>query len=85
MVDGTVDFVYDLQEGFPELQELQSKQAAGTFFKDSPLLMIVEEWLRRDYKAIKAKPSPNSNLKTRWEILSENMAEYGDKYYNYWR
>lgn len=50
---------------------------------DSKLLKIVEGWLRKDKQA--SRNVPQDSQKTRWEVLSENMAKYGDKYYNYWR
>jgi CCR4-NOT complex subunit CAF16 len=55
---------------------------ASSASSDSKLLKIVEKWLRKDKEV--EKSMPNQTNKTRWEVLSENMAKYGDKYYNYW-
>jgi CCR4-NOT complex subunit CAF16 len=82
MVDGTLDFIRDVKLDFPELRLIESNPAKLTH---SPLLMIAEEWLRRDYAYLKSKQPLATANKTRWDVLAENMKEYGDKYYNYWR
>ncbi|KAJ3357696.1 CCR4-NOT regulatory complex component [Entophlyctis luteolus] len=85
--------------GFPELEEMRaraavaaaSSNATGTgtsrYEDNSALLRVVERWLREDYK-YRTRTSQRTNtdgiLMTRWQMLSENMKEYGDKYYNYW-
>ena len=83
--EGTVVNVRDLSEGFPEFDEMV-KSRTTDLIHNSPLLLIVEKWLREDYKKINAKRIDNvtGKLVTRWEVLSENMKEYGDKYYNYY-
>ena len=45
---------------------------------DSKLLKIVESWLRKD-KEIE-KSLPNQTVRTRWEVLSENMAKVSSFY-----
>ncbi|KAJ1330587.1 hypothetical protein BSLG_009039 [Batrachochytrium salamandrivorans] len=54
---------------------------------NSPLLLVVEKWLREDSKKLAktGKLNADGQVMTRWDVLSENMKEYGDKYYNYWR
>src|SRR6266498_4251711 len=66
---------------------------------DSPLLKVVEQWLREDLREIrllqteKRKKSEHERDKvllceekpiTNWDILSDNVEKHGDKYYNYW-
>jgi CCR4-NOT complex subunit CAF16 len=48
--------------------------------------LVVEKWLRDDYKIANEirKKKADGTIPTRWEVLSENMKEYGDKYFNYW-
>ena len=65
----------------------------------SPLLKVVEQWLREDLRELrllqaeerrKSEQDRDKVLlgeekpKTKWDILSDNMDEHGDKYYNYW-
>ena len=65
----------------------------------SPLLKVVEQWLRDDLRELrllqaeerkKVEQERNQVLlgeekpKTKWDDLSENADEYGDRYYNYW-
>lgn len=52
---------------------------------DSPLLTLVEQWLREDFE--KDRMTARRKLDrapSRWDELSENTRKYGDKYYNYW-
>lgn len=57
----------------------------------SPLLMVVERWLRadqareREQVGVATGGPEDPRRRTRWEALSEAMAAHGDKYYNYWR
>jgi hypothetical protein len=50
-------------------------------------LILIERWLRADSDARKAEnlASNDGKVYTKWDLLSENMKQYGDKYYNYWR
>ncbi|CAG8434645.1 12372_t:CDS:2 [Ambispora gerdemannii] len=67
---------------------------------DSPLLKVVEQWLRQDFielrqlkdgekkknQAEQDKVLLGEELpRTNWDGLSDNMKIHGDKYYNYWR
>jgi CCR4-NOT complex subunit CAF16 len=74
MSDGTILHTRACND-FPELEEARTRHS-----DNSPLLRVVESWLRQDLK----KRQPAEPQKTRWEVLSENMQAYGDKYYNYW-
>ncbi|CAG8511063.1 11265_t:CDS:2, partial [Scutellospora calospora] len=66
---------------------------------DSPLLKVVEQWLREDFRELrflraeerkKAEQEQDKALlgeetpRTTWDNLSENVKVHGDKYYNYW-
>ncbi|KAI8916000.1 P-loop containing nucleoside triphosphate hydrolase protein [Gorgonomyces haynaldii] len=84
MVDGELDILRDLSQSFPEMEEVLRENVQG---HNSPLLQVVEKWLRKDYVRLKQQQRRDKEGKamTKWEILSENMKEYGDKYYNYWR
>ncbi|KAI8853922.1 P-loop containing nucleoside triphosphate hydrolase protein [Chytridium lagenaria] len=73
--------------GFPELEEarqLSPDQAHELKSVDnSPLLRVVEMWLREDYKIRKEKAllkQGSDKPKTRWELLSENMKEVSTIY-----
>ncbi|KAJ3347508.1 CCR4-NOT regulatory complex component [Kappamyces sp. JEL0680] len=86
---GEVKKVVDLQQPFPELEEIVRKRSAAagsSMLHNSPLLLVVEKWLREDYKiANEARRNKDTGaIQTRWEVLSENMKQFGDKYYNYW-
>ncbi|KAJ3074057.1 CCR4-NOT regulatory complex component [Podochytrium sp. JEL0797] len=92
ITEGRVDIVRELDGpgGFPELDEMRAavSTTGGSGYEDnSALLRVVERWLREDYK-YRARTSQRTNadgfLMSRWQMLSENMKEYGDKYFNYW-
>ena len=99
VVAGEIDLVRDLSQGFPELDEAihdrqvsaaatgNAESVAESLVYNSPLLLVVERWLREDNKKLMKAGVTNAEgkLMTKWDILSENMKEYGDKYYNYWR
>ncbi|KAJ3123626.1 CCR4-NOT regulatory complex component [Nowakowskiella sp. JEL0407] len=52
---------------------------------NSPLLRVVEGWMRKDYEKKRiVKRKEDGTIMTKWDILSENMKAFGDKYYNYW-
>ena len=92
---------------FPELDaviaeqvQLQSTLSSTALRKhmDSPLLIVVERWLREDLKELRALKDANNNKdkkdrvffgeagpKTRWDELEKDVDNYGDKYYNYWK
>ncbi|KAJ3119008.1 CCR4-NOT regulatory complex component [Physocladia obscura] len=98
--EGKIDIVREIDgpQGFPELEEMRAltrKAAAeagvtggGSCYEDnSALLRVVERWLREDYKyrsRTSQRTDADGMLMTRWQMLSENMKEYGDKFYNYW-
>ncbi|KAJ3204230.1 CCR4-NOT regulatory complex component, partial [Dinochytrium kinnereticum] len=86
--DGTIVRVRELlsPEGFPELEEARKMFQSLTPEKaleiravdNSPLLRVVEAWLREDYKIRKErilKSYGQEKPKTKWELLSENMKE----------
>ncbi|CAG8612868.1 21937_t:CDS:2, partial [Dentiscutata erythropus] len=64
----------------------------------SPLLKVVEQWLREDLRELRLQAEERKKLsqdqdkgllgnekpRTKWDDLSENVTAYGDKYYNYW-
>ncbi|KAJ3185321.1 CCR4-NOT regulatory complex component [Gaertneriomyces sp. JEL0708] len=94
VADGAIDVVRDLRTpgGFPELEIMKNRRgdvhsSDNAVLDNSPLLMVVESWLREDHRRLKKEGRRNHEGKvlTKWEILSENMKEFGDKYYNYWR
>ncbi|KAI8900256.1 P-loop containing nucleoside triphosphate hydrolase protein [Globomyces pollinis-pini] len=93
IAQGHIDIVRDLATSFPELDEAvkereqESKSAHYSLMYNSPLLLVVEKWLREDYKQLRKLQQVDETGKpmTKWEILSENMKQYGDKYYNYWK
>ncbi|KAJ3231443.1 CCR4-NOT regulatory complex component [Chytriomyces hyalinus] len=89
ITEGKIDIVREVDgpTGFPELEEMRALSSKGGYEDNSALLRVVERWLREDYK-YRARTSQRTDhdgmLLTRWEMLKENMKEYGDKYYNYW-
>ncbi|KAL2913370.1 CCR4-NOT regulatory complex component [Polyrhizophydium stewartii] len=101
VVAGEIDLVRDLAQGFPELEQavrdrLQSADgadpsapgaAANALVYNSPLLLVVDRWLREDNKRLarEGRRDREGKVMTKWDILSENMKEHGDKYFNYWR
>lgn len=87
MVAGRIDFVRSLvpKLDFPEIATVQHEQG-DAMTQNSLLLTIVEKWLRDDYKLIqKEKQKDEPVPRSKWDVLSERMDEFGDKYYNYWR
>ncbi|KAI9354344.1 P-loop containing nucleoside triphosphate hydrolase protein [Zopfochytrium polystomum] len=88
IAEGVIDAVREVEsaDGFPELAAARER-ARAMGGDNSPLLMVVEEWLRRDFEQRKRsalRRDAAGRQMTRWEMLSENMKEYGDKYYNYY-
>ncbi|KAI9104825.1 P-loop containing nucleoside triphosphate hydrolase protein [Phlyctochytrium arcticum] len=93
IADGHVDVVRDLTVpgGFPELDEARKVRMADAaksadILHNSPLLLVVEKWLMDDMAKMRKEGKRNQEGRalTKWEILSDNMKQYGDKYYNYW-
>jgi CCR4-NOT complex subunit CAF16 len=89
MVRGKLDVLRSLDESFPELDAAIEERLSSDekFIHNSPLLIVIERWLRADSDARKAEnlASNEGKVYTKWDLLSENMKQYGDKYYNYWR
>ncbi|KAK9761910.1 CCR4-NOT regulatory complex component [Basidiobolus ranarum] len=83
IAQGTVTELVDYNH-FPELDEVKNQPGVVL---DSPLLRLVERWLREDSKEVKKKRRELRGLKehTKWDELSENVDKFGDKYYNYWK
>ncbi|KAJ3096973.1 Nucleolar complex protein 3 [Phlyctochytrium planicorne] len=84
--DGSIVRMRDVKspDGFPELEGARITSASNCNVSDrlidnSPLLRVVEEWLREDYKILRqkqlAKQGRLEKPKTKWEQLSENMKE----------
>lgn len=90
VADGHIDIVRDLSASFPELDAVLATRSAAknssSLLHNSPLLLVVEQWLRQDYKVLneRRRNKETGVMMSRWDVLSENMKEYGDKYYNYW-
>ncbi|KAI8826247.1 P-loop containing nucleoside triphosphate hydrolase protein [Fimicolochytrium jonesii] len=86
IADGAVDVIRDLTTagGFPEYDEQKELRANGTgdagLLDNSPLLLVVEKWLKKDQERWKkeGKKCPEGKVMTKWEILSENMRQYGE-------
>ncbi|ORX88534.1 P-loop containing nucleoside triphosphate hydrolase protein [Basidiobolus meristosporus CBS 931.73] len=83
MAEGALVELVDYNS-FPELEEIKSQPG---IVLDSPLLRLVERWLREDSKELKKKRRELRGYKehTKWDELSENVDKFGDKYYNYWK
>ena len=82
MAQGRVEKIQDMSEPFPELEEIVDDIRKNNNFFNSALLTLVEKWLGDDQKALDSqKPVTGPS---RWDVLSENMKDYGDRYYNYW-
>jgi CCR4-NOT complex subunit CAF16 len=77
--------MHAIDEPFPDLETAILECKSSNLMK-SPLLHMVEKWVRADKADDKAKrlAQKNGKVQTKWDSLSENMKEYGDKYYNYW-
>ncbi|KAI8910715.1 P-loop containing nucleoside triphosphate hydrolase protein [Powellomyces hirtus] len=92
IMDGQVDVLRDLNSpgGFPELEEQKRLRNEArddpALIDNSPLLLVVEKWLTSDQQKLRkeGRKTQEGRVMTKWEVLSENMREYGDKYYNYW-
>lgn len=88
---GSIEKLVDLSKPFPELDQIISQQKESNsplIYAKSPLLVVVEKWLREDHvKTLEKRrlEAENGVLPTRWDVLSENIKALGDKYYNYWR
>lgn len=89
IAEGTIDVVRDLASpaGFPELEEMKGSRMvnAGGILDNSPLLLVVEKWLRDDLKKVRKEGKRNQEGKvmTKWEVLSENMKEVSDLFVSY--
>ena len=77
--NGTVVAVHDFKN-FPELEQAKSVPSF-----DSPLLRVVEKWLRADFEEARARKKQISSIKTDVEKKGENDRVYGDRFFNYWR
>ncbi|KAJ3195374.1 CCR4-NOT regulatory complex component [Irineochytrium annulatum] len=90
IADGVMLKVRDVmgQGGFPELEEERALSRAGREgaggmlieVDNSPLLRVVEKWLREDYKTRKEKIArglveANAQPRTKWEDLNDKMKE----------
>lgn len=71
--DGEIIGTYEYEELLKQSSHIDTRF-------NSVLLSIVEKWLREDFNKVKRK----GKKKTVWDRLSEDVKQYGDKYYNYW-
>lgn len=90
MSNGSMVHVRDVERDFPEMQEAVAQlKSRNAYFHNSALLLVVEKWLRDDTQQTDREKGVQLNELgqpiTKWDILSENMKAFGDKYYNYWR
>ncbi|GES92196.1 glutamate-rich WD repeat containing [Rhizophagus clarus] len=100
---GNIVAFHDFHKNFPELENMISsigkQQLTNNRNMGSPLLKVVEQWLREDLRELrllqaeerkKAEQERDKVLlgeekaKTKWDVLSDDVDKYGDKYYNYW-
>jgi CCR4-NOT complex subunit CAF16 len=79
--DGQILRLQDFSEPFPELEHALGNRDSF----NSPLLAVVEQWLRGCTNERDKQFDQEGKEVTRWDVLSQNMKDYGDKYYNYWR
>ena len=78
-----------MDKTFTQLEVIKEKQRQSNRL-DSPLTELCYKWLREDREVLRnAKPvpiNPDTGLPyTKWDELSENMKQYQDRFYNYWR
>eukprot|EP00158_Paraphelidium_tribonemae_P006422 Partr_v1_DN27811_c1_g1_i1_m23135 putative (ABC) transporter len=88
MNQGTIVKVYtydELKQSAPEFQPAKPGDDVQLWRQlNSPLLAVVERWLRGDFDGAKKRSKLVSSGETTWDRLSENSRVHGDKYYNYW-
>lgn len=70
------------------VDQVNSLLEAESNSKGSGLLAVVLRWLTEDFQIRKESRAAQAKdgkveLKTKWEQLSDNMKEHGDKYYDY--
>jgi CCR4-NOT complex subunit CAF16 len=65
-----------------DVQQLEAFKSAPK--ANSPLLFLVEQWLRKDFSDAKVRKRALEKAHTHWHHLSENQKAFGDKYYNYY-
>ena len=87
---GTITKVYsyaDLITAYPDVFQQEASADAQLVQRrrfDSPLLIVVERWLRADFQEAKRHKKLVEQGGTHWQNLSEDAKRYGDKYYNYY-
>ncbi|CAO3600327.1 unnamed protein product [Absidia cylindrospora] len=87
--EGTVVEIHTMDESFEALERARKENRRRNSM-DSPLMELCYELLRQDrarerMSDKKIPIDPTTNLPhTKWDDLSANMEDYGDKYYNYW-
>ena len=63
--------------------------AEASVIDNSPLLLMVESWLRQDYLAhdedCRKRRKGDATDLSRWEMLEAKMREYNDTHVQYWR
>lgn len=90
MYKGSISKTRIIDNDFYELKEEREKRLeehGQEIVDNSPLLRVVEKWLRSDY-AQQLIDAPlelmDGKPMTKWDTLKDNMKEFGDKYYNYY-
>jgi CCR4-NOT complex subunit CAF16 len=77
---GRMDTVHSYTELGATMKELQAKSNGF----DSPLLLLVEQWLRKDFVEARRRRDVMAHSETKWDKMSNDVKKYGDKFYNYW-
>ncbi|KAI8388192.1 P-loop containing nucleoside triphosphate hydrolase protein [Radiomyces spectabilis] len=87
VTDGTIVSMNDMQQ-FIELERVKETHFAQKQL-DSPLMRLCYQWLRDDRDRLRNKrrkiDPATGQPHTKWDDLSEDMKQHGDKYYNYWK
>jgi CCR4-NOT complex subunit CAF16 len=78
---GTIDRVYTMAD----MQALYEQIKGVSYSSDSPLLLVVEGWLRKDFQESRNFRRKIASGKTIWQQLGDDEAarKHGDKYYDY--
>ncbi|KAI7905903.1 P-loop containing nucleoside triphosphate hydrolase protein [Cokeromyces recurvatus] len=86
VADGKCLSIHDVNN-FPEFEEMRKRHKEKNLV-DSPLTSLCLEWLRKDrekLRNIKAIDPETGLPHSKWDDMSKDMKNLGDKYYNYWK
>ncbi|KAI9475695.1 MAG: P-loop containing nucleoside triphosphate hydrolase protein [Benjaminiella poitrasii] len=86
VADGKCLSIYDMNN-FPEFEAMKKTHREKRLV-DSPLTSLCLQWLRKDREKLRNIKSvdPLTGLPhSKWDEMSEDMKNLGDKYYNYWK